>query len=779
MRAILTRLALAAATVAVSACNGIGEGNTLKSLQIVPASTATQVDRFEAGGTYRLYQCLRDELLLQGTFDDGGVATFNVRATWTSSDEAVVKVSNRDIPVVVISGGEFTEITAQPYLSGTLIPTGNVGEQATITATFAGLSASINVVIRSPQLKIVPVPSAPTLDPFSFSGPASLGLGTQQRLALIGKFDGRVASGIGPGQINSVLNAIRWRFPLPGAYRPVDEDDATVYDNLWVVPDVAEPEATLTGSGTVRGLIAGGGPYEVEASLSLCPDATDPNLKPTTTVQVLPFDATTPISISREAGFHEDGGFAPPMQFADTDIVIGTNHLLKVTGHLDSTGDGIGDVEQNLGQQVRYNFEPKDATCDGIGLNCGSSSLFGILSNDFALTASTGSTGRLNDGFDLVCITNPLDDECDESPSTEDPQADTDPDPVALEACYPICRPRLVSLAADDPVGSQVTLTATTHGISGIPHFVFDCGDGDGLLDTASTPTANCDYDGDTGPFTATVRVLEDEAAVSVNAGAVQISLDAEPVGNTGPTVSLAASPPVAIAPALVFLSATATETNTGDAVTVYEFTPEPGTVIRQSSPVLGWLYLSQPAAAPSVVAYDRYGKASATPATTAVTITGTATEPFRSAPLTFVARPATPCAIRIVPTAADAATEVAFTFPGLVFRAIASFVETKDDNTQTCDDAVIGTQNVSRYLFWAARPEAESTEFSDYVTIRTSASDFQSSGQAQYLANPVADTTVYVTATPDTRFLLKDLDPPAESTLLVQPCPTGTCPAN
>lgn len=778
MRGMLTRFALVSGVaLAVAACQGIGDGNTISKLEIIPATSATSAYKYETGGTYRLYQCLRDELLLQATFDSGSVSNFNSRATWSSSDESVVKVSNRDIPLVTVSNGAFSEIATQPYSSGTVEPVGEPGQSAVITAKFAGLSASINVVIRKPVLKLVPVPYSPTENPMDFSGPASLGERTTKRLALIGIFDGRVSTSIGSAFLNTIINPVLWKFP-DGAYVPTDEDAATTFDNLWVMP-ADTPNATLSSGGTVRGLSPSGGEYNVEASLSLCPDTTDPDLKPVTTVQVLSFATTTPpLTVGYESGFHADGGFAPLSQFVDGDIVIGSNQVLTVTGHLDSTGDGAGDIEQNLGQQIRYNFEPRDVACDGKGLNCTANSLFSIQSNDLTITALSGSTGRLNDGFDLICITDPTNDECDESVDTVDLVADTTPDPVNLEACFPLCQPRLASLAITGVVGSTVSLEATPIGLSGTPHYVFDCGDSSALHDTGSTATTDCVYASATGLYTATVRVLDDDAAASVNAGAVQVAFDA-PGANTAPTATLQVTPATATAPALVFFSTLASDADTGDSIKVYEFTPEPGVTIRQSSSTLTWLYLQQPASPPSVVVYDSLNTPS-TASTATLTVTGTSPAPYRSAAKSFVAIPATPCEVKIVPPASDTPTEVAFTFPGLIFEAIASFIATKDDATQVCgSDPLIGTQNATRLMAWAARPTAESEEFSEYVTIRVGTSDFQRTGQAIYLANPPEDTIVSIVATPGSATLLKDLTAPTPSTLTVQPCPPGTCPTD
>lgn len=767
MRTVPLRLILALGTSAMTAaCNGIGDGNTISFLSIVPASTNQQALNVETNGTFRLYQCVRDELLLQGTFKNGAVANFNSRGTWASSDPAVVEVSNRDIPISIVSSGAFTTIATQPYTAGTLIPKGTPGQTAVITGTFAGLSASINVVIRKPQLRVVPVPMATTADPFAFVPPSYLGAGTTQRLSLIGNFDGRVGSISGAGVINTILNPVLWRFPS-GVYQPVDEDADTLLDGQWAIPDGATAEASLSSGGVLRGITASGNTYDAVAEFSLCEGNADPDLAPTTTFRVLPFDSVNPITLARDPAFHDAGSFAPPAQFAIEDMVASSVQQITITGRLDR--DGVV-VDQNLSNQARFNVEPKDGSCDGKGLNCSSSSLFSIQSTSDELIAVTSATGRLNDGFDLVCIYDPLNAECVRD-------TDTSPDIVKLEACFPLCRPRLANLTLEDPLsGPIVTLTADAQGIDGTPRYVFTCGDGSAPVNTGTTPTWDCDYTGATGPFTATVRVLEDDAAVTVNAGTVQINFDTPPVGNTAPVVTLTAAPSSGVAPAYVFLSAAGTDADTGDSIKVYEFEPEPGVFIRQASSQLTWLYLAQPASGPTVRAIDSFGVAGPVSSAT-VTIRGTAPAPIRSAALPLRSIAATPCAVEIIPPSATP-TEVAYSFPGLAYEAVASFIATKTDATQDCTvDPLIGTQKATRYLFWYARPDAASTSTSEFVAIRNNRSDFQATGQTFHLQGPAADTTLAITAVPFG--ILSKLEAPTPSSLIVQPCPSGTCPAN
>jgi hypothetical protein len=753
--------------IGLAGCESIGDGSTLQSLRIVPANTTTQTRPYEDGGTYKLFQCLRDEFLLTGTFTDGNVANFNARATWTSSDESVVRVSNGDIPATVVSSGSFVDSAFQTYVPGTMIPVGNVGDTATITATFLGLSASINVVIHKPELKIIPAPFLEMAgNPLGYTGPASLGTGTRQQFSLVGSFDGRIQYGaeITGSRTDSslALNALLWKFSN-GVFQAADEDDATTLDNQWVVPNLAAPEASINAAGVVRGIADGGGTYPIEAQLSLCSASSDPVLKPATTVQVLPFASTNPLTLDYEANFHNPGSFAPPAQFAQTGQVVGTNQILRVAGHLDSDNDGDADVTQYLGNQVAYDFEPRDGGVLTL------SSLFSISGGD-VLTASAGTTGRLNDGFDPVCLTAPADPECVEA-------TDPTPDEVSLEACFPLCAPRLATLEAENPLtGPVVTLTATGIGITAA-QYVFDCGDGDGPFSNGAVATADCDYTNDTGPFTATVRILDANDAVSVNTGAVQIDLGTAPATNTAPTAALTVLPTTGTAPVAVAFSASASrDSDSGDSVKVYEFHPDAGVVVRQNSSTLIWVYLSTPGITPFVRVYDSFGVPSTNAEVATLTITGTAAPLLRSARLPVTAQPATPCALEIVPPLAT--TETAFTFPGLTYEAVASFIATESDGTQDCAaDPLIGTQKVTRFLNWFARPAADSAEFSDLVRLRNSRSDFERSGQVFYLRNPDVSTDVAITAAPVAGTIFASVEAPAASTLTVEMCPTATCP--
>ncbi len=127
-------LAPAAVLVAalVSGCD-VGNGNTLRSLKI----SDTAINSF---------QCFNSQLALIGTFDDGGQENDTLRAEWKSSNPNIVRVSNGD------------EVTP----AGLTLPKGilspvALGGPVTISASFVGLSTSVQVNVLPAKLEITPV----------------------------------------------------------------------------------------------------------------------------------------------------------------------------------------------------------------------------------------------------------------------------------------------------------------------------------------------------------------------------------------------------------------------------------------------------------------------------------------------------------------------------------------------------------------------------------------------------------------------------------------------
>jgi hypothetical protein len=730
----------------------IGEGSTIEKLEIIPASDATQLKRFEIGDRHKVFQCLRDELLVRATFTDGTEANFAGRASWSSSDPAIVQVSDGDIPAVLTTGstdGSFFVSTGLTYGKGTVVPVGTPGQTAVITATFAGLSASIEVEIRKPSFRILPVPEE---DPDAAAPPYYLAEQTRQRFSVLLDLDGRqlrgadVTGGISNG-FN--INPFRWVF-TGGTFVPQDPDVDDDSD-LWVIDAGTDRVATMfstTTDGFIDGVTADYAPHEVAAELYLCQASADPALLPVADVQVATFydDPGTPeddrLILSREA--FNGGGFAIE------DQVSGTGRRLELRGRLDANGDGSLIVDQNLLGQAGLLVQPVDAACqddDGL-IGCSANSDF-VFSSSVLLATSTAGEG----------------------------------DTARIRSCFPVCLRSLATLQADAAtVGTGVTVNFTATAINppaGVTtNYVFDFGDGTTLGPQASALASHA-Y-ATAGAYTATVRLVDPAFPaefLSPNAGAVRVLAGVTvPANNTAPTAVLTVTTPAAAAPATATFTATAsTDGDADDSVTVYEFDPGDGTpVIRQSNGVLLHTYLDGTAGpfTPTLTVYDESGVASApVSAADPVMVTGTTPLLLQSNQFSLKARKATLCSVELQPTPAATPTEPAFSFPGLRFEAVGSFVA--DTDTDTCTDPPIGTQLITRSVVWAVRPAGVADELSDVVGIRSVAGDYQVAGQTNYSTDVAADTVLDVTATPISPFSSEIV--PTPTTLTVTPCTTCT----
>ena len=133
--------ALTALGMVLSACGGLGNG-------VLPVNAVLQpFGGIEGAATSKAYTCINTGLSLLLDFSDGSRGDFSSRAKYTSSNPAVAKVSNFDIPVP-----EQTNIF---YSAGTIVP---VAEgTTTITATYLTFTRSIDVTVTNPSaLRIVP-----------------------------------------------------------------------------------------------------------------------------------------------------------------------------------------------------------------------------------------------------------------------------------------------------------------------------------------------------------------------------------------------------------------------------------------------------------------------------------------------------------------------------------------------------------------------------------------------------------------------------------------------
>ncbi len=738
----------------LAGCEGIGSGSTLQTLEVRPGNGSTVA----AGDSYKLHECIRDQLVVIGTFTDGTAADFSFRARW-SSDSPLVEVSNGEIENPFVSEGVFTTSPIFTLRPGTLIPSDVTAVPVTITAEFLGKRSSLSVVVATPSFQISPAPLT-TLPPPP--PPTHLGAGTFQRFTMVVNRDGRQELAPALNQLGPI-NPLLWRFaPGPNvAFDARDPLDAADFDKYTITNGTDVLANINVLSGTVTGVQADAASLPIEAHLSLCSTvggapATDPafittkpELKPLAAARVANFATTSPLLIEPEDDFNGPG-------VSNGDLATNTNQLLTATANLDTDGDGVGDVTQNLVNQARFNIEPKNSPdgCDAT-LSCFSNkNLFfaGFGSNDLRTTPGTTGGGAM------------------------------------AQACFPFCVPTQASLRADDAIGAAaphvVTLTATaiklTPGISAVS-FTFDFGDGTPLVTQPGRIAPPHSYALD-GFYTATVRITDSTGATTQNAGAVQIRVGSPVAGNTAPTAALAAFPLSGAAPLLVNFSASgSSDADTNDQVVVFEFdfgddTPK----LRQTSPVANHVYLTQPVVAPTVIVIDESGRHSA-PATLIIndapgTITVTGTVPperlVRSNFLSFTAVPATLTGIAIAPLAAS---EPAFTYPGVQFEAIGTFDATSPATFS--GGALSATQKITRLVGWAARPAADSTEFSDIAFVRNFSDDLLRTGQVGYLQDvDPPSTDVFITVTPPLA-PLATVTAPTPATLTVQPCVLPVCP--
>jgi hypothetical protein len=399
---------LGALALLLAGCGGIGDGNTLQSLKIQLSGDS------RATSPFMLHQCLRDQLQVVGTFNDGRTADFSYRAQWSTSDPALVQVSNFDLPQVAVVNGAFSQLPGLFYPPGVIEPRAASGT-VTITASFVGLRDSVQVTIDTAQFMIAPL--APGVDPQAQPPARSyLGPATTRRFAFMAReSSGRILVA-SPLNLFGSLNPVLWSL-VGGEFQARDSSDATDFDK-FAVPTAAAPTAVVhVTQGVVTGRQAEMAAYEVQATTALCP--TDPVFRPTAEVQVAAFDATTPLTLAYEAGFN--GAGVPP----NGEMFAGTGQALVVTANLDSDGDGAGDQTQDLTGQVDLALThtttctqgDANCTCDTGGTNCTKRLVASLGLEVFTLVTTDGATADA-----VACFTD-LDtlhtDDCDEDAAGE------------------------------------------------------------------------------------------------------------------------------------------------------------------------------------------------------------------------------------------------------------------------------------------------------------------------------------------------------------------------
>lgn len=245
MRAV-TAAAAAGLILLQAACSPTGNG--IGPVRLVVNGPTGLVDAPSA----RIFECIRNPITATLYFSDGSAGNFTNRVVWSSSNPAVVRVSNGDEPAPAPSTGFFANGVLTPVAPGT----------ATVTATYLGLTDSIQVSVGTPanlKVHVVNPQNGQRIDPPGNS--FRIGVSTLQDLSVTASLD---------GVETNLDGAASWAFDAPNtAIATID-----------------------AGSGVVTG-VAAGGPLVARASFAPCA------LSASTSVSVAPVQA---LSIVPEFG---------------------------------------------------------------------------------------------------------------------------------------------------------------------------------------------------------------------------------------------------------------------------------------------------------------------------------------------------------------------------------------------------------------------------------------------------------------------------------------------
>jgi len=293
------KLAILVLGAAAAGCS-IGDGSTIETMEVLvqpvaPFEQGTYLDVDTPTERYHMYDCFCSNLAVIGTFSDGTPANFANRATWTSSDTAVVDVLNfPDTDTDACPGAQQG--------AGMLIPRG-LGT-ATVSAVFAGLRSSITIEVADTSSGVFALTAALPYEPAP-----DVAVGAFLPLQLTGTLDGRTR--------NLTRNVTQWSF---------DNDDAEM--------------ATVDSTGQLRGIgRTGAAPRVARASFGTCT-----GLSPTATVNV--GDVVEPLLLEREGP-----GFT-----TDAFLAVNTDEQLNVTAGLDFDGDGAADGTQRVNSQIALSY---------------------------------------------------------------------------------------------------------------------------------------------------------------------------------------------------------------------------------------------------------------------------------------------------------------------------------------------------------------------------------------------------------------------------------------
>lgn len=257
---LLLQAVLAVAAVFGSACSPVGNG--IGPVRLVINGPTGTVDQASA----RVFQCVRNALSATVYFSDGSVGDFTNRVVWTSSNPAVIRISNGDEPAPAPSTGFFGYGVYTPVSDGT----------ATITANYLGLTDTIQMSVGTPTNITVH-----TVNPQNFfkvdppNNAFRIGVGTVQDLTVTALLD----------NVETNLDgAATWSFDAPNT----------------AVATIGPASGLISGIGA-------GGPLTARASFPAC------SLSAATSVTVAPVQS---ISITPE--------------FGSSNLIVGNSELFTV-----------------------------------------------------------------------------------------------------------------------------------------------------------------------------------------------------------------------------------------------------------------------------------------------------------------------------------------------------------------------------------------------------------------------------------------------------------------
>ncbi len=150
-RRVLFAFTCLGSALTLAACNGVGQGNALKSLRIVNGTPTTAEAAQGSPTNIDAFECQRQQISAIGQFSkaDDSLGTFTGRVRWSSSNPAVAAISNlNDTPSPTDPTLFFGPGTVTPVSVGT----------TTITADYLDLTASVTLTVKpTVGLQIAPL----------------------------------------------------------------------------------------------------------------------------------------------------------------------------------------------------------------------------------------------------------------------------------------------------------------------------------------------------------------------------------------------------------------------------------------------------------------------------------------------------------------------------------------------------------------------------------------------------------------------------------------------